>query len=162
MSTRLYKITECKKRYEKDALGSLSLGAFVDFNKMTIKFWSRPSSTFEHSEEIGKCIKRELAGLPLYSIEHNYDQYRLFLTVDFIDYKKRAAELALKKRRSKLVPVIKDKVNIRMAPVDGASIGRISSDSRVYLLKRDKKTGWCRIITPKDNEGWMICDALGL
>ncbi|MCK9463885.1 MAG: SH3 domain-containing protein [Proteobacteria bacterium] len=49
---------------------------------------------------------------------------------------------------------------MRKTPVDGEIIGKIGQGNQVRLLKQ--KEGWCQIVTPTGNEGWMICDALGL
>ena len=162
MNTRLYVIDKCKKQFAGDATGKLSLGANLDFNDNTIKFWSGPSSTLENAKAIGNCVRLKLAGIPIYGIKHNYKKYRIFFTVDFYDVKAHERELAKKRRRGREVQVIKDRVNVREEPVTGASLGRISSDSKVIFLKKNATRDWCQVLTPNNREGWMICEALQL
>ncbi|MBN2344208.1 MAG: SH3 domain-containing protein [Deltaproteobacteria bacterium] len=163
MATRLYVVDECKKAHGKDdAPGLLSLGANLDFSDNTIKFWSGPSSTLDNASKIGNCVRQKLAGLPLYSVDHKYEKYRMFFSIDFFDPKQRERMLAQKRKKGRQVQVVKDKVNVREEPVDGASIGRISSDSTVTLLKKNDTGDWCNVLTPSNREGWMICDALKL
>ena len=45
-----------------------------------------------------------------------------------------------------------------MGQSTGEVIGKIGKDNQVKLLK--KKGDWCQVMTPNNNEGWMICEAL--
>ena len=54
--------------------------------------------------------------------------------------------------------VIKDHVRVRKQPKNGTVFGKISSGNQVRLI--DEKDGWCRVVTPNNNKGWMICDSL--
>jgi hypothetical protein len=164
-STRLYVVDRCKQKHAGEkAQGKLSLGVEVDFEKMSVSFWNGASSEIEGAGKIATCLRSELAGLPIHGIDHKHSRYRIFFTVLFgkQDGKSKAAvKEAESKRpggRGKLVDVIKDRVRVRKAPGDGEVIGKISTGSQVKLL--EKKAGWCRVITPNDNEGWMTCDAL--
>lgn len=163
MHTRLYVVHECKLAHGSESdHGLLSLGANLDFASNSITFWSGPSSTLANAAKIGNCIRQKLAGIPLFNIDHKYGKYRLFFSVDFFDPKQRERQLAQKRQKGRQVKVIKDKVNVRETPVDGASIGRISSDSTVTFLKKSEAGDWCLVLTPNNREGWMICSALGL
>jgi uncharacterized protein YgiM (DUF1202 family) len=64
------------------------------------------------------------------------------------------------KGKGRLVDVIKDRVRVRKKAVDGEIIGKISSGNQVRLI--GKKGAWCNVVTPNNNEGWMICNALSL
>ncbi|MCP4676564.1 MAG: SH3 domain-containing protein [Deltaproteobacteria bacterium] len=166
-STRLYVVDRCKKKQIGDkAEGKLSLGVEVDFGKMSLSFWNGASSNIEGAGKIATCLRTELAGLPIRGFDHKYQRYRIFFTVLFGKAAEKAsaktptsAASAPPKGKGKLVNVVKDRVRVRKTPVDGDIIGKISAGNQVRLL--DKKAGWCHIITPNNNEGWMICDALG-
>ena len=56
--------------------------------------------------------------------------------------------------------VTRDRVRVRLTPVDGHMLGKISSGSRVFLL--EQKDDWCRVRTGRGNVGWMVCWALDL
>lgn len=158
-STRLYVVDRCARQIlESQPEGILSLGANVDLEKKEVGFWAGPSSTFEGAPRIGSCIRRELSGLPLYGIDGKYSQYRLFFTVEFEDPQKLAKRIKKLKRRGRVVSVVMDHVRIRHAANDGFPFGKLGIDSQVTLVKR--KDDWCHVVTPNDNEGWMICDAL--
>jgi hypothetical protein len=78
------------------------------------------------------------------------------------DFKDEAQRLELKKlkRSGRTVDVVKDNVRVRNRPGDGLVLGKVSSHHQVTLIKhRDE---WCRVITPNNHQGWMICDALAL
>ena len=164
-STRLYLVDKCREQNAgKDSHGKLSVAGEVDFSKMKISFWNGASSSINKSSEIGSCMRESLSGLPIHGIDHKFARYRLFFTVLFGDVaQKKEADEAKKAAKyvagkGQLVDVVKDRVRVRSAPVDGDIIGKISSGNQVRLIK--KKGGWCNIITPNKNEGWMICDAL--
>ncbi|MBN2525665.1 MAG: SH3 domain-containing protein [Deltaproteobacteria bacterium] len=163
MVTRLYVVDECRQQHagEKD-LGLLSLGANLDFSDNTISFWSGPSSTIANAQKIGNCVRQKLAGLPLSSISHKHEKYRIFFSVDFFDVEERQQMLERKRKNGREVTVSMDNVNVREEPVDGASLGRISSDSKVIFLKKNDTKEWCQVLTPSNRIGWMICDALKL
>jgi uncharacterized protein YgiM (DUF1202 family) len=61
-------------------------------------------------------------------------------------------------KKGKVVDVIKDHVRVRKEPVSGKVFGKINSGNQVRLL--GEKNGWCQVITPNNNKGWMICDSL--
>ncbi len=166
-STRLYIVDKCREQKAgKNSHGKLSVAGEVDFSKMKISFWNGASSDINKSSEIGSCMRESLSGLPIHGIDHKFARYRLFFTVLFGDAaKKKEADEAKKAAKyvagkGRLVDVTKDRVRVRKTPVDGDIIGKISSGNQVRFIK--KKGGWCNIITPNKNEGWMICDALDL
>ncbi|MBN2715864.1 MAG: SH3 domain-containing protein [Deltaproteobacteria bacterium] len=163
MATRLYVVDECRKIHGSETdLGLLSLGANLNFADNTISFWSGPSSTIAGAQKIGNCVRGKLAGLPLSNIAHKHEKYRIFFSVDFFDIKQREQMLTRLRSKGREVQVTMDKVNVREEPVDGASLGRISSDSKVIFLKKNETKDWCQILTPGNRIGWMICDALKL
>ncbi|MCP4599698.1 MAG: SH3 domain-containing protein [Proteobacteria bacterium] len=165
-STRLYVIDRCKKRHaSNEDEGKLSLGMEVDFEKMALSFWNGASSSVKNAAKITTCLRGELAGLPIHGFDHKYSRYRIFFTVIFGKAVEKgdptpgsAAASKPPRKKGKLKEVIKDRVRVRRTPKDGEVIGKISTGNQVQLL--EKKQGWCRVITPNNNEGWMICDAL--
>ncbi len=166
-STRLYVVHKCKTTHAAGVKkGKLSLGLEVNFAEESIRFWNGASSDVAHADRIGTCVRRELARLPLGGFNHKYNRYRMFFTVLFgqTDVTDRAEKKgkpdAKAGQKGRLVDVVKDRVRVRSAPVNGAIIGKISSGNQVKLLR--KKSEWCNVITPNNNEGWMICDALRL
>lgn len=157
-TTRLYVVDRCKRKIAGDrATGKLSLGIAVDFEEMSLGFWSGPSSDVTGAAQITSCLRDELAGLPLHGIEHDSIRYRLFQTVIF-GVGGASGPVFSKKSKLRKVAVVMDRVRVREEPVDGRIIGRISSGSKVRLLERSK--GWCRIVTPASRVGWMTCEAL--
>jgi len=180
-STRLYVIDKCRvDAASANAEGKLSVASEVDFQAGKVSFWNAPSSDVPNAAQVGSCLRGALSGLPIQGIAHKYARYRLFFTVLFGKAAaKKAAEIAKAEGaqkteekpgakatdkppagKGKVVKVVKDKVRVRKAPVDGEIIGKISQGNEVRLLKQ--KEGWCQVVTPSGNEGWMICDALGL
>lgn len=167
LSTRLYVVDQCRREKAGESTdGKLSVAMEVDFQQMSISFWSGASSEIKNAAEIGACLRSKLSGLPVHSIEHKNARYRVFHTVLFGEpankkVKQEAAKAAkLAASKGKQVDVIKDRVRVRQTPKDGEILGKISSGNQVRLL--EQKAGWCHIITPKQTEGWMICDALDL
>jgi hypothetical protein len=181
-STRLYVVDKCRiEGASASAAGKLSVASEVDFQAGKVSFWNAPSSDVPNAAQIGSCLRGALAGMPIQGIEHKYARYRVFFTVLF---GKEAAKKAAEDEKAgtngeaggekpgakagdkppagkgKLVEVMKDNVRVRKAPVDGEIIGKIGKGNQVRLLKQ--KEGWCQVATPAGNEGWMICDALGL
>jgi hypothetical protein len=184
-ATRLYVVDKCRiDAASVTAEGKLSVAAEVDFAASKVSFWNAPSSDIQNAAQIGSCLRGALTGLPIQGIEHKYARYRVFFTVLFgKQAAKKAAAEAVKAEpaadkgegkaqaasgspskppagKGKLITVVKDKVRVRKTPVDGEVIGKIGQGNQVRLLKQ--KDGWCQIVTPSGNEGWMICDALGL
>ena len=165
-STRLYVVDKCKKKHVgAEAEGKLSLGVEVDFARHALTFWSGPSSTLEQGTKVAACLRTALAGLPIDGFNHKYATYRLFFTVLFGEAALKVAEQRKPPQaapdnltKGRLVQVIKDRVRVRRQPIDGEVFGKISSGNQVRLLA--EKKGWCHVITPNRNEGWMICDAL--
>jgi hypothetical protein len=167
-STRLYVVDKCKQQHAGEkSEGKLSLGVEVNFDEPSISYWNGASSDIDGAAKIATCLRDELAGLPIHSMDHKHSRYRLFFTVIF---GKGAAKAAAPTKpapeqpsdkppsKGKTVDVIKDQVRVRKTPVDGDIIGKISSGNQVRLV--GQKQGWCEIITPNNNRGWMICDAL--
>ncbi len=163
-STRLYVVDQCKIKHSGEkAEGKLSLGMEVDFANQSLSYWNGASSTLENAASVAKCLRTELNGLPIHSVEHKYLKYRIFFTVLFGKSSAKATTSAAPSAPSKEVKgptrnVIMDRVRVRRTPVDGEIIGKISSGNQVKLL--EKKGAWCRILTPNNNEGWMTCEAL--
>lgn len=173
-STRLYVVDKCRIEVAgAEAAGKLSLGVEVDFSTLSVSFWSGPSSNLPSADAVAQCLRSELRGLPVDGVPHKQGRYRMFFTVLF---GKKLIQTAADKTpqsvigktdakaapapKGKTVKVTMDRVRVRKSPVDGEEIGRISSGNEVRLLSR--KDDWCRVLTPAGNEGWMICDALGL
>jgi hypothetical protein len=163
--TRLYVVDKCKKKHAGEKEGMLSLGVELDFTKMSISFWNGASSNLENAPLVASCLRTELAGIPITGFNPKYEKYRMFYTVLFGEEAVVAKEKAKPPKanekdltRGKLVSVTKNRVRVRRTPVVGDTIGKISSGNQVRLLK--EKDGWCQVITPNQNEGWMICDAL--
>lgn len=157
--TRLYVIERCKKRHlREDVEGILSLGAKVDFTQESVSFWSGPSSELEGAVEIAACIRDDLAGLPLDGIRNKFQKYTVYFNMVFRNPGQIEKELRRKKERGRAVEVVKNHVRVRLSPENGMIIGKIGRGNKVALLGRDGD--WCRVITPNNNEGWMICDAL--
>ncbi len=165
-STRLYVVDRCKKKHSGEkSEGKLSLGTEIDFEKMSLSFWSGASSTIKDAPLVASCLRSELAGLSIDGFNHRYAKYRLFFTVlfgkDAVIAKKQnepVAASAADLRKGKLVNVIKDHVRVRKKPLTGKVFGKINSGNQVRLLA--EKNGWCRVVTPNNNKGWMICDSL--
>jgi hypothetical protein len=173
-STRLYVVDRCKQTHAGEkADGVLSLGMEVDFDNKTLSFWNGASSDLENAAKVATCLRTELAGLPIHSVDHKYSRYRLFFTVVFgknaalttaadkADDKeepsaKKASDTPLPK--GKMVNVVMDRVRVRKSPENGDVIGMISSGNQVELIR--KKSGWCEVVTPNNNRGWMTCEAL--
>jgi hypothetical protein len=165
-STRLYVVDRCKKKHAGEkSEGKLSLGTEIDFEKMSLSFWNGASSTLEDAAQVASCLRSELAGLSIEGFDHRYARYRMFFTVLFGKeariaraQNKPAAATTADLRNGRLVNVIKDHVRVRKEPVNGKVFGKISSGNQVRLL--GEKDGWCRVVTPSNNKGWMICDSL--
>ena len=158
-SSRLYVVDKCARQFAGDTPeGILSLGGNIDFPKHDISFWAGPSSDLQGARQIGSCVRRGLAGLPLYDMNQKYDKYRVFFTVTFDDPEKLAKKIKKMRRRGRPVKVVKDHVRIRREPLTGFVFGKLGSDTEVTLIRR--QDDWCHVITPNDNPGWMICDAL--
>jgi hypothetical protein len=176
VATRVYVVDRCKKKHAGDkAQGKLSLGVEVDFDKASVNYWNGPSSTLENAAKVATCLRTELNGLPIRGAAHKYSKYRMFFTVLFGDAKAIAKEKAAADKaalstkdekndapknatKGKPVKVLKDNVRVRKTPNDGEVIGKIGKDNEVRLL--EKKGEWCKVLTPNNNEGWMICEAL--
>lgn len=174
-ATRLYVIDKCRIDLAGAvATGKLSLGMEVDFTTLSVSFWNGPSSDLPSADDIARCLKTELRGLPIDGVPHKNAKYRMFFTVLFGNKALKAAAdkppqavpskpaqtAPTSAKKGKTVKVIKDRVRVRKTPVDGEEIGKIGVDNEVQFLGRQGE--WCEVVTPAGNQGWMICDALGL
>jgi hypothetical protein len=166
-STRLYMVDKCRQEKAGEAShGKLSVASEVDFAKGTVSFWNGASSDIPNASQIGACLRTALVGLPVHGADHKFARYRVFYTVLFGDAakKKEKEEEATAAKfvagPGRMVDVVKDRVRVRKTPVDGDVIGKIGTGTQVRYIK--KKDDWCNVVTPNNNEGWMICDALGL
>jgi hypothetical protein len=160
-ASRLYIVDRCKRRHTDDsAEGKLSIGVDVNFEKERINFWSGPSTDLSNANAIGTCLCRELAGLPLHGIEPSFPKYRIYFTVVFEDPEKLRAQPAQMKANGRSVKVVKKNVRVRLRPKDGKILDKMSRPNQVVLVER--RDEWCQVITPNDQAGWMICDALAL
>ena len=180
---RLYVVNQCKDNAAGEgAKGKLIVACEVNFDTGSISFWNGAASDVRNASDIGDCLRSDLAGLPVGAIDHEYSRYRVYFTVEFgaeaapaVAAADNAASGAVEGSATmsfsegpsapppgagKMVDVIKDRVRVRKAPVNGDPIGKISTGNKVRLLKQ--QNGWCNIVTPNDNEGWMICNALKL
>ncbi|MCP4600975.1 MAG: SH3 domain-containing protein [Proteobacteria bacterium] len=169
LSKRLYIVDRCQKEAVGDnALGLLHLGLEIDFGDSTLGFWNDPSSEIRGSVKTAACLNSELKGFPLKGLSPQYVRYQLSLYVRFD--KPGAVQTIAEHRaednaeelerlgRGKRVEVIRDRVRVRKRPINGEILGMINSGNRVILL--DHQEGWCRVVTPRGNMGWMICWAL--
>ena len=171
---RLYVVDECKNKMAGDAAGGkLVVASEVNFDTGNISFWNGAASDIRSASDIGDCLRERLSGLPIESIDHDFSRYRIYFSVEFgappapaavadaagdpaMDFTSGPSEPP--PGSGKMVDVIKDRVRVRKAPVNGEPIGKISSGNKVRLLKQ--QNGWCNVVTPNNNEGWMICTAL--
>ncbi|MBN2341334.1 MAG: SH3 domain-containing protein [Deltaproteobacteria bacterium] len=177
---RLYVVNECKTAEAGEAAdGKLVVACEVNFDTQSISFWHGAASDIRNASDIGDCLRNKLAGLPLEAIDHEFSRYRIYFGVQFgvaapaVAAGSEAAEsdgdnemsfaegpTAPPEGKGRLVNVAKDRVRVRRSPVDGEVFGKISTGNKVRLLKQEN--GWCHIVTPNNNEGWMICSALEL
>jgi hypothetical protein len=166
---RLYIVRKCiDEESSSDAYGKLSVAAEIDFDHSSISFWNGASSEISKADEVIKCLRDKLSGFPLNKIDHDFSRYRIFFTLKAGTEKETSngentvqiSDKPADDRGGEIVPVIKDKVRVRKSPVTGEIIGKISSPNKVSLLKQDGE--WCNIITPNNNTGWIICDALDI
>ncbi|MBN2802831.1 MAG: SH3 domain-containing protein [Deltaproteobacteria bacterium] len=164
---RLYVVRKCiDEESSTDAYGKLSVAAEIDFEHLSISFWNGASSEISKADDVITCLRDKLSGFPLNKIDHDFSRYRIFFTLKAgIETEKlnnentvEISDKPVEARGGKIVPVIKDKVRVRKSPVTGEIIGKISAPNSVSLLKQDGE--WCNIITPNNNEGWIICTAL--
>lgn len=161
-ATRLYVVDECRKAsLGEEATGKLSLGVELDLSSMTLSYWTGPSTEIPGGNKIATCLRTKLAGLPIHGLTHEYDRYRMFFTVLFGNpqgkkQEKPTREVVAKKGTAR--QVVKDRVRVRKTPIDGEIIGKINSGNQVQFLSQ--KGDWCQVLTPNNNRGWMICDAL--
>ncbi|MBN2530702.1 MAG: SH3 domain-containing protein [Deltaproteobacteria bacterium] len=170
---RLYVVDECKDTVSGDAAsGKLVVAAEVNFDTGTVSFWNGAASDIRNASDIGDCLRNRLAGLPIESIDHSFSRYRMYFTVAFgsaapppqvagaDNNDANDAPSEPPTGAGRVVEVVKDRVRVRKAPVNGEPFGQISSGNKVRLLKQEND--WCHIVTPNNNEGWMICNALQL
>lgn len=165
---RLYVVNECKNEKAGDsATGKLVVASEVNFDTQSVSFWNGAASDILRASDIGDCLRNKLAGIPLAAIDHSFSRYRIYFSVEF------GSDAPVTKGMNfadgpsapppgsgRMVDVVKDRVRVRREPVDGSPIGMISSGNKVRLLKQ--QNDWCNIVTPNNNEGWMICSALQL
>jgi hypothetical protein len=169
-STRLYVVHSCLEQHaDEGETGKLSLGFEVDFSKRLLSFWNGASSDIEGAAAIATCLRGDLAGLPIDGFDHKYERYRIFFSVRFggapvavgsAPDKAAKKATATGSKGGRLVEVVMDHVRVRKSPMDGEIFGKISSGNQVRLIK--KRAKWCNVVTPNENEGWMICEALDL
>lgn len=167
LASRLYVVDECRREHAGvDSVGKLSLGVEVDVAGQGMTAWSGASTTLPRGKEVSTCVRERLAGLPLDGLDNDFERYRIFFTIHFggqgdsgaAPSAEAPSKGAKELERGKTVEVIWDNVRVRKEPVSGAEIGKISSGNKVKLL--DKKDGWCKVMTPNNNVGWMTCEAL--
>lgn len=161
--------------------GTLVFFAEADFVKNMMNIWPAYASTLRSADRVAECINEKLRKLPLTTGAHRFSRYRLKGAVRFesprraarektVDtsliarsrHLEKAAAETLEKTVSeaKEVPVVKDRVRVRKAPIDGEIIGFISTGQRVKLLEVTDE--WCLVKTKRGNVGWMICWGLDL
>jgi hypothetical protein len=102
---------------------------------------------------------------------HQQSRYRLRLDITFGRERRLVTQVAsvdttareeTKKAlaNAKTVKVVKTRVRVRKAPVDGEIIGFVSTPAAVSLI--EQKGDWCLVKTKRENIGWMVCWALAL
>jgi hypothetical protein len=166
---RLYVIEKCRQQtVGAYAFGTLDLGVEVDFSTGSVSFWNGPDSELRGATQMLACIRPELAGLPLDGIKREFVRYQASLVVQFL--KAQSVERVVTTRPNesledlvndgRIVNVVRARVRVRKAPVDGEILGMLSAPSRVTLIEQDGD--WCRVLTPRKNIGWMVCWGLGL
>lgn len=180
---RLYLFDTCRKDVVgENLLGQLNLGIEFDFDRESISLWNIPSSSLRSAPEVVTCIKSEIEGLSVAGLEPLFNRYQYTFSVLFegtgrrtVAKSKQAASSepgeSVHPRKTvefplgrfgdgRFVMVNRDRVRIRVEPVDGHMLGKISSGSRVFLL--DQQEEWCQVRTRRGNVGWMVCWALDL
>ncbi|MCP4199226.1 MAG: SH3 domain-containing protein, partial [Proteobacteria bacterium] len=180
---RLYLFDACRKDVVgKNLLGQLNLGIEFDFDRESISLWNIPSSTLRRAPEVVACIKSAIAGLSVAGLEPLFNRYQYTFSVLFEGTGRRTVAKSKQVASpgpgesvhphktvefplgrfgdGRFVMVNRDRVRIRVEPVDGHVLGKISSGSRVFLL--DQQEEWCKVRTRRGNVGWMVCWALEL
>ncbi len=174
LSKRLYLMDQCRLEAEGDnTLGRLNMGVEVDFLSRALGFWKDPVSEIRGAAEIIACLNNRVSGFPLKGLNPKHVRYQFSLSLRFSrqgptrtilayvsEEDNQGMESAPRERHKRHVEVLKDRVRVRKRPVDGEVLGMISSGNRVILL--DHREGWCRVLTPRGNMGWMICWALDI
>lgn len=180
---RLYLFDDCRKDVAgENLLGQLNLGIEFDLDREKISLWNTPASTLRSAPEVVTCIKSAIEGLSLVELEPLFNRYQYTFSVLFEGGRPRTGAKSKQKAASetegsvhprktvefplgrfgdgRFVMVNRDRVRIRVEPVDGHMLGKISSGSRVFLL--DQQEEWCQVRTRRGNVGWMVCWALDL
>ena len=170
---RLYVVDQCRKQIAGDyATGHLDLGMELDFEGGSLSFWSKPTTRIPKGVNIAECMTAELKGMSLGELGPKFARYHFALTVAFgrpgdavaaVNPKaslKRGDVTPEQIEQGRIVAVIRDRVRVRKAPIDGEILGKISSGNRVLLI--EESDGWCHVKTPRGNIGWMVCWALAL
>ncbi len=166
---RLYVVKNCiDTKSGSNAYGKLSIATEINFKQNSISFWNGAASEITNADGIIECLRDKLSAFPLKNMDNKFERYRIFFTVHAgndsthteTSNNLSAPDAPPPGGDGRIVEVIKDKVRVRKAPVTGEIIGKISAPNKVRLIKKDGD--WCNIVTPNNNKGWMICNALNL
>jgi SH3 domain-containing protein len=177
---RFYLVDKCRTTISGDrAYGRLIFQMEVDREEKTIGLWADNLSNLRNSKKIVNCLEEELKGLA--SVNDDSDSVRYQFEIGF-SFNRRSSDNPIhtpaiadeinastlpqgqsettESETTRLVDVVKDHVRVRKGPVDGEIVGKIRKGNRVVLI--EEREGWCKVRTPRNNTGWMICWALKL
>ncbi len=170
LEERLYVIDLCRQQAPGVGhLGTLELGLEVDFATGAVSFWSGAASQLRDAALIVGCVRQALKQFPLDGINHEFIRYQTSYSILFerprrvlpqVTSASKMEDLKALVSAGQFVNVVRTRVRVRKAPVDGEIIGLISAPVRVTLLEQDGE--WCRVLTPRRNIGWMVCWGLDL
>lgn len=171
---RVYLADGCRQ----DTLGPLHTGTVavimeLDFVRRTMSIWEGPGSTMHRAKQVVSCFKDRLGAMWLGGGPHRHSRYQVSADIVFGRPTRvvapgaevvapSAAPLlpdaaALKEALSDAVEVsvVKDRVRVRKAPVDGEIIGFVNPPQKVRLVEQEGD--WCLVKTKRGNVGWMVC-----
>jgi hypothetical protein len=170
--SRLYIADTCRKEILGPLhTGVLSMAMEVDFVTNAVSVWEGSGSTLRQSQKVADCFAETLKNITPDRSMHRQSRYRLQLDITFGRERRLVTQVAsvdttareeMKKALSnaKTVKVVKTRVRLRKAPVDGEIVGFVSTPAAVSLI--EQKGDWCLVKTKRGNIGWMVCWALAL
>lgn len=173
LTQRLHIVAKCRDELAgQGAYGDIVLGIEVDYSRGALSFWKAPKTDIRNAEEIVSCIKEKLESLSPVKEAAQYSRYMIFVPIRFPSPAELAEQLLAEERAGRVteagegerpdnvVRVTRDNVRLRTAPVDGDVKGTVSAPEEVLLL--DEESGWCLVVTAREEKGWMVCWGLDL